>query len=172
MSDQGSEASRFPTQSAFPGIATPDLPHTQGGEEEQGTPLKEEESEPWFLDPSHFQSVRSYCPIPFFPKLCQVLVFMRDETKKAFAMEEQATRPELREKVGVGRDGGREGGRERGNKERKQGWEEGKEEEGRGREGQEREGGSGGGRGVEGTGERRREGEEKRGREEAQFHCY
>lgn len=127
VSGQNSQASSFPIQSAFPGTATLDSPHIRGG---AGNPLqphlKEEESETWFLDPSHFQSVRSYYPIPFFPKLCQVLVFMRDETKKPCAVEEQATRPELGEKVEARRDGGREGERERGKKGRKRGWRKGK----------------------------------------------
>lgn len=64
--------------------------------------------------------MRWYCQIPNFPKLCQVLVFMRDETKKAFAMEEQATGPEQREKAVAGRDWGREGERERETKGRKE----------------------------------------------------
>lgn len=44
---------------------------------------------------------------------------MSDETKMAFAVEEQATGPELGEKVGAGREGGDEGKRERGTKGRK-----------------------------------------------------
>lgn len=60
--------------------------------------------------------------------MCQVPVFMRDETKKAFAVEQQVTGLELGEKVGAERDGEREGGGERGKREEKMMEEGGKED--------------------------------------------
>lgn len=105
----------------------------------------------WILTPW----VRSYCPISSFSKPCQVPVFMKDETKKAFVVEKQETGPELGEGVGAemrererrrarGRKGGkgkrekeewkkwggreREGGRDRGWKRGKKGRKRRKEE--------------------------------------------
>lgn len=50
--------------------------------------------------------------------MCQVPVFMRDETKKAFAVEQQVTGLELGEKVGAeGMEKGKEG--EKGERERR-----------------------------------------------------
>lgn len=71
------------------------------------------------MDPSHSHSVRSYCLVPDFSKRCQVPAFMRDETKKAFAVKEKATGQEPGEKVEAGRDGERGGERERGGEGRK-----------------------------------------------------
>lgn len=64
---------------------------------------------------------------PLLLQLCQVPLFMRDETKKAFAEEEQAAGPELGENMRAGREGGREGDRERGKKGRKREREGGRE---------------------------------------------
>lgn len=64
---------------------------------------------------------------PLLLQLCQAPLFMRDETKKAFAVEEQAAGPELGENMRAGREGGREGDRERGKKGRKREREGGRE---------------------------------------------
>lgn len=49
---------------------------------------------------------------PLLLQLRQVPLFVRDETKKAFAVEEQAAGPELGENMRAGREGGREAGKE------------------------------------------------------------
>lgn len=102
---------KFPAQSALPGPATLG-PLT--AKEAQGTlvdPFKgrgKSGSAPGFF--SLPESERLLLG-PLLLQLCQVPLFVRDETKKAFAVEEQAAGPELGENTRAGREGGREGGR-------------------------------------------------------------